>query len=243
MTTGHHVRGDLAVGRVHVAEGDRGRRHGGGGRHHAEGDAHEVGPDRQRGLRAREAQHVPLIEPDPDEGDEPGRVADEPGVAALVRRARLPGDRSGHAEGPRRGAGAAVEHTLEQVSDEEGLVRPEPRLPIGARLADAALAVDHGAEPGGAGPVAAARERRERRRQLDRGHLEAPENEGRHGVHGAREPGLPGRTHDGVVADGLGHPHRRGVQRLLERPAHGDRPLVPVLVVARRPRAGGRCRR
>src|SRR5262249_2622630 len=139
--------GELAVPRVDLAERDRGRRRGGERGHHGERCPHEGGPDRERGLRARQAEAVSLVEPDPHERDQPRRVADEPRVAPLVRRARLPGDRALHAERPCRGAGPAIEDALEQVRHQEGLVRPESSFSLAARLAHSTLAVHYRPQP------------------------------------------------------------------------------------------------
>ena len=63
MTTGHHAVATLPLAASTSRKVIEGGGTGGGVGHDAEGDAHEVGPDRQRGLRAREAQHVPLSNP------------------------------------------------------------------------------------------------------------------------------------------------------------------------------------
>ena len=52
---------------------------------------HELRPDRQRRLRARQPERLVVVEADPDDRQELGREADEPGVAQIVGRAGLAG--------------------------------------------------------------------------------------------------------------------------------------------------------
>src|SRR5439155_9612233 len=53
--------------------------------HVGSGDgAHELGPDRQGSLRARESGRAAAVEPDPHARDDLGGVADEPRVARVV---------------------------------------------------------------------------------------------------------------------------------------------------------------
>src|SRR2546422_1665957 len=59
--------------------------------------AHEVGPDGEGSLRAREPGRPAPVEPDPDAGHHLRRETDEPRVAGVVRRARLAGGRAGKA--------------------------------------------------------------------------------------------------------------------------------------------------
>ena len=133
MTTGHQVVAIFPLAASTSRKVMDGGASGAGGRDDRQRGAHELGPDRKRGLRAGEAEHVSLVEPDPDERDQPGRVADKPRVPALVRRSRLPGDGALHAEPSRRCAGAAVHDPPEQVGDQEGLVGPQrPALARGA---------------------------------------------------------------------------------------------------------------
>ncbi len=42
---------------------------------------HEVGPDRQRGVRARQTELLALVKPDPHQANEVRRVTREPAVA------------------------------------------------------------------------------------------------------------------------------------------------------------------
>src|SRR5206468_3294620 len=51
--------------------------------------AHEVGPDGEGSLRARESGRPAAVEPHPDARHHLGREADEPRVAGVVRGARL----------------------------------------------------------------------------------------------------------------------------------------------------------
>ena len=51
---------------------------------------HVARPDRQAGVAAGEAHAVPVVEADPHQRQDARRVADEPGVAIVVRRAGLP---------------------------------------------------------------------------------------------------------------------------------------------------------
>src|SRR5207249_734486 len=74
--------------------------------------AHEVGPDGERSLRAREPGRPAAVEPHPDAGHHLGREAYEPRVAGVVRRARLARGRAGEARLARGTAGAAVDHAL-----------------------------------------------------------------------------------------------------------------------------------
>src|SRR6185295_16206637 len=73
--------------------------------------AHEVGPDRQRDARARAACANPLrlVVANPDTCDDGGVEADEPGVAIVVCRARLPADGAVYAERPRGRAGTTID--------------------------------------------------------------------------------------------------------------------------------------
>ena len=48
-------------------------------------------PDRQRRLRAAEAERLVVVEADPDDRQQLRREADEPGVAQVVGRAGLAG--------------------------------------------------------------------------------------------------------------------------------------------------------
>src|SRR6059058_1567984 len=82
--------------------------------------AHEVGPDGERSLRAREPGRPAAVEPHPDAGHHLGREADEPRVAGVVGRARLARGRAGEARLARGTAGAAVDHALEEMGDEIG---------------------------------------------------------------------------------------------------------------------------
>src|SRR5262249_46289762 len=54
-----------------------------------QGALHELRPDRQRRLRAAEADRLVVVEADPHDRQQLRREADEPGVAQIVRRARL----------------------------------------------------------------------------------------------------------------------------------------------------------
>ena len=61
--------------------------------------------------------------PDPDDGQQLRREADEPGVAQVVGRAGLAGGVEREAGGARAGAGAFVEHAAHHVGHEERRVR------------------------------------------------------------------------------------------------------------------------
>ena len=56
-----------------------------------QGAGHERGPDRQRRLRAAQAERLVVVHADPDDRQQLGREADEPGVAQIVGRSRLAG--------------------------------------------------------------------------------------------------------------------------------------------------------
>ena len=59
------------------------------------------GPDRQRRLRAAQAERLVVVEPDPDHRQQLRREADEPGVAQVVGRAGLAGGVEREAGGAR----------------------------------------------------------------------------------------------------------------------------------------------
>ena len=82
------------------------------------------GPDRQRRLRAAQADRLVVVEADPDDRQQLRREADEPGVAQVVGRAGLAGGVEREPGRARAGAGAFVEHAAHHVGDEEGRVRP-----------------------------------------------------------------------------------------------------------------------
>src|SRR5438093_9772494 len=67
--------------------------------------AHEVGPDGEGSLRAREPGRPTAVEPHPDARHHLGREADEPRVAGVVRGARLARGRAGEARLARGTAG------------------------------------------------------------------------------------------------------------------------------------------
>ena len=73
------------------------------------GALHEGRPDRQRRLRAAQPEHLVVVEPDPDDGQQLRREADEPGVAQVVGGAGLAGGVEREAGGARRGAGALAD--------------------------------------------------------------------------------------------------------------------------------------
>ena len=70
---------------------------------------HERRPDRQRRLRAAQAERLVVVEADPDDRQQLRREADEPGVAQIVGRAGLAGGVEREAGGARAGAGAFVD--------------------------------------------------------------------------------------------------------------------------------------
>ena len=59
----------------------------------AERAHHELRPDRQRRLRAAQAERLIVVESDPDDGQQLRREADEPRVAQIVGRAGFAGAR------------------------------------------------------------------------------------------------------------------------------------------------------
>src|SRR3954471_21209210 len=56
-----------------------------------EGPGHELRPDRKRRLRAAQAEHLVVVEADPDHRQQLRREADEPGIAEIVGGAGLAG--------------------------------------------------------------------------------------------------------------------------------------------------------
>src|SRR5438093_9202970 len=86
---GTRAAGQLAVGRIDLGETDAtGNRKIGGGVG-SERLLHEVCPDGEGGLGSTETVGLPVIEADPDNGEEARGVADEPGITPVVARARL----------------------------------------------------------------------------------------------------------------------------------------------------------
>ena len=67
-------------------------------RHQADDAVHVRGPDRDAGVAAGEADAVAVVEADPDQRQDARRVADEPRVAIVARRAGLAGERALEAE-------------------------------------------------------------------------------------------------------------------------------------------------
>src|SRR5262245_42281135 len=67
---------------------------------------HERRPDRERGLRAAEADRLVVVEADPHDREEVRREADEPGITQVVGRAGLARGVEREALAARPGAGA-----------------------------------------------------------------------------------------------------------------------------------------
>src|SRR5712691_4649407 len=84
--------GELAGRGIDLGHGDSGgddERWGAVGVRHL---SHELGPDRQRGLGSAETDGGVVVEADPDQRQEAGRVADEPRVTLVVGGAGLARD-------------------------------------------------------------------------------------------------------------------------------------------------------
>src|SRR6267143_2626289 len=94
---------------------------------------HELRPDRQRRLRAAEADRLVVVEADPDHGEQLRREADEPGVAEIVGRAGLAGRVEREAGAARAGGGPFVEYAAHHVGHEERRVRPRDDASFGWR--------------------------------------------------------------------------------------------------------------
>src|SRR2546428_3889315 len=90
--------------------------------------AHEVGPDGEGSLRARESGRPTAVEPHPDARNHLGREAAEPRVPGVARGARLARGRAGEARLARGPAGAAVDYALEQMGHEVGDARVDDVL-------------------------------------------------------------------------------------------------------------------
>src|SRR5215831_1892520 len=88
---------------------------------------HELGPDRQCGLGAGEAERLVVVESYPDHREQLRREADEPCVALIVGGAGLAGGVERKALRPCGGRRAEVEHAAHHVEDEVGRRGPRDR--------------------------------------------------------------------------------------------------------------------
>ena len=151
----------------------------GGGRevlhgHVRERLAHEVAPDRGRDRPPEDGRvaldelhrHLSVRIAHPDTGDELRRVAAEPRVLVVLRRARLARHRTADRRG---GAGAVCHDALERRGDEVGVVGRHDPVAGRKRLAeDLAVRAAHHLERLGRVPDAVRRDRAVRGGHLER---------------------------------------------------------------------------
>ena len=198
---------------------------------------HVARPDRHRPLRAGESGRRVVIEAHPRQREHARREADEPRVALVVRRPGLPRRDLAKAERARAGRGAAIEHAFHHVDQDVHVARREDlhRLDVAAGGDDAVAIVGDESNRAQRQARADARDGGERVRHLDGGDADRAEEHGRLIVDFRVDAEDAHGVDDRIEPAGQADAHRGGVERLLERLAHGDGLVVVVLVVARRP--------
>ena len=81
----------------------------------AERPSHETGPDRQRRAGTGQVERTWLVETDPYDRQQVGRVAGKPGVVEVVGGTGLAGCRTGESETPHAPTGTSIEYAFEHV--------------------------------------------------------------------------------------------------------------------------------
>ena len=196
-----------------------------------DGMLHECGPDGGGGMRTFQLDVGIVVIADPDDADEVGRVAGEPGI---VRGAGF--SRSGGLESEAADlcGGARVHHVLQHIGGEIGDARIEDGLGVRLMIGDGIPVgrADRGDLPGddagavvGKGSVSTC--------HLDRGCAIGSQCDGRCALR-VDDAGVAGECGNVVVANHLGELDGRVVQRILQGVARRHLAQAVVAVVARR---------
>ncbi len=200
------------------------------------GGLHVLAPDLGRQPAAGDALHrAVVVIAEPDRGDEPCRVADEPGVAEILRGAGLAADLPAGDVG--LGAGAADHHLMQHGVHHRQRLRLDDRAEARRRAGIDHLAGGrlHLPDDIGQHALAAIGEGRIGRRQLDRRHLRGAERQREVRLQSGVDAEALGGADDLLGRHFIDQPRRDRVQRMRQRGLEGDRAAIGPGVVLRLP--------